>query len=437
MGKYSLGIYRKPTKKYHPFFLQRLCLSILVFVTIFLGIGYAKITGVDLGINGLVMANVQDGVFIQDVSYYENNNAFLEESSIHNYFGSTLNTTVCLSDSDTTSSITYQVTIYNNSDIDYYFSEVLYSTDFYDNTDIVFELTGLEMNDLLESYSSLTFTITFQYRSEIESITNNTLNSYLNFQFIDGDDIKNQTVAVDEFYLFLYDNITQIEYENSPFWGAFVLSDVRKDREDDTLFYVSLNTIKSIYKQYIGEDITVDGIDSDHTIMDSTDAYDPKNNRKEVTYVKLGGETFIAITDTTGLTPNRTNMFVVNNVLNTTPVDEFYLFLHDEEVLVNSGNTLIWGGFNLTDVLENTDFPNVFYIPLDEIEELYNTYQESSLIFEDNPNITILYAPSAYQTTESYRVEVTYKVIEEKTYIRIEDTTGASPHRTNLFVNVG
>ncbi len=436
MSKYSLGIYRKTTNKKlrdRPFFFQRICLSLLIFATLFLGIGYANISGVDLGINGSAQAKVQDGVFISDALYYSNNNALIDESSINNYFGSTLNTTVYLSESDTTSSITYQITVYNNSDYDYYFSEVMYSNDFYDNTDIVFELTGLEINDLLKSKSSLTFYITFKY-GDIDSINSNVLNSYLNFDFIDGDDVKNQTIAVDEFYLFLFDNATQIEYEDSPFWGAFVLENVRQDINDDTLFYISLDTVKSIYKEYMGVDIIIDGDEPDHTIMDSASATDPLNNRKEVTYVKIDGETFIAITDTTGYTPNRTNMYIVNNELNTTEVDSFYLFLYNNETLIYADPTPFYGAFELTDVLQNTDFPNTFYIPVSEIEEIYYTYIGTDITIKDNPNITVKYPPSAYRTDESYRKDVTYKTINDTVYIRIEDTTGLTPNRSNIFI---
>lgn len=159
-------------------------LFLLVCATIFLGIGYAQISGIDLSVSGDASLEGQTGIFINNVSYSNSNNANEELSKINTYYGTTLNTEIVLNN-NITSSITYEVTIYNASDKTQKYTGVVYDENFYDNSDITYEVNNLSIGDSLQSNHSVTFTITYKYIDNLENITNITLNSYLNFSFED------------------------------------------------------------------------------------------------------------------------------------------------------------------------------------------------------------------------------------------------------------
>lgn len=158
---------------------------IIIFIaTLFMGIGYASVNSVLLGVGGTVQANLQDGIYITDVSYDSSVTADYENSEIIYAYQTMLNSNIILSESDSNSSITYEITIYNSSADDYVFvgEEHMESEDTYSNEDITFKLNGLTPGDILDGKESITFTITFYYKDNILS-ENNSLNSFLNFNF--------------------------------------------------------------------------------------------------------------------------------------------------------------------------------------------------------------------------------------------------------------
>ena len=156
---------------------------LILIVTLFMSIGYAKISGRVLNIEGKVTAVAQDGVFITDVEYISSNEADTTNSKVNNYLGTVLNSQVVLGN-NSSSSITYKITMYNSSDNHYYFegTKYLVGNDTYDNEDISFVIEGIEIDDILQSKKSVTFTITFFYADNIVS-ENNKLTSTLNFKF--------------------------------------------------------------------------------------------------------------------------------------------------------------------------------------------------------------------------------------------------------------
>lgn len=159
-------------------------LGLISLATLFLGIGYAQVSGIELGMNVLASAEVQEGVFISNVEYYESNNTDIENSTMKNYFATTLHSTVVLSESDNTPSYTYQITVYNNSNDDYTFVGTIYREDFYSNENITYTVDNsmIENKTTVSSKSSLTFYITFSYLDNVLA-DNNTLEPYINFQF--------------------------------------------------------------------------------------------------------------------------------------------------------------------------------------------------------------------------------------------------------------
>lgn len=172
----------------------------LLYITVFmlvmsLGIGYASVSSIPVEINGSISMTPQEGVYISSIEYLSDHNAEVATSKIKNYIQTTMNSTIALSPSDSTSTITYTVTVYNGNEEDYGFSDIIYDSSFYDNEDIV-ATTSLIPGELIGPNESKSFTITFSYKGGVTpSTSNNILNSYINFSFK-----KNHTIT--------YHNIT-------------------------------------------------------------------------------------------------------------------------------------------------------------------------------------------------------------------------------------
>lgn len=156
----------------------------IIFSTFFLAVGYASLESITLDISGEVTAVPQSAIYITDISYKTSTDANIESSKINQYYQTLMQSSIVLGNTST-SSITYSVTVYNSGDTTYSFKEVLYSDEFYDNSNIVFELDGLKKWDTIDAKESLTFSITFHYLNNTVP-DNKTLNSYLNFKFVIG-----------------------------------------------------------------------------------------------------------------------------------------------------------------------------------------------------------------------------------------------------------
>lgn len=153
--------------------------AVLILIsTLILGIGYAQVSGIDLTVDGSANAIQQNGLIITDVHYVSGVGVTPGDSSINSYYQTLLDSTIVLGGEG--SSITYEVTIQNISDIKKTFRDVLYSSDFYDNENIEIVLNGLNHGDMLRPGESVTFQITYQYS---DSTNNPTLNSLINFCF--------------------------------------------------------------------------------------------------------------------------------------------------------------------------------------------------------------------------------------------------------------
>lgn len=153
----------------------------LVIAILFMTVGYASIGSITGDIKGNAIAKLQDGVFITDVEYVSDNEAKVNSSKIEKFVGTMMKSTVELSDTNVDSSITYKVTVYNSYADTAVFSDVLYGDEFYDNTDITFEITGFKPGEKIGPSESKDIIITFKY-SGITVPSNKVLNSYLNFK---------------------------------------------------------------------------------------------------------------------------------------------------------------------------------------------------------------------------------------------------------------
>lgn len=161
--------------------LKNIYLVLIFISTIFISVGYAAINSITGNITGNLIAKAKEGIHITDVSYLSNIDADSENSVINNFYETTLDSSIILSDTNGESTITYKVTMYNNTDYNYGFNEVLFLEENYDNTDITYDLTFPDGETIL-SNDDLTFNITFKYVDDTVG-DSNTLNSYINISF--------------------------------------------------------------------------------------------------------------------------------------------------------------------------------------------------------------------------------------------------------------
>ena len=167
------------------FFYMKLYPLLILIVILFMCVGYATINGIDLSVSGDALALLKDGIYVTEALYSESDVANVSESYIKSSTGSILNSHIVLSDTDPDSSITYKVTIYNGLEYNYQFVSAEFDNNFYDNTDITFEISDeLNTNTILEPTDSVVFYITFKYASGVTpSSENNILNGYVNINF--------------------------------------------------------------------------------------------------------------------------------------------------------------------------------------------------------------------------------------------------------------
>ena len=96
------------TDKYHKIYPTIIAISIL-----FMSIGYAIINSIILNVTGSLVAKNQTGIYITEAKYISSNNADTSKSKVLNTYQTMLNTDITLSSTNPSSSITYQVSIYN------------------------------------------------------------------------------------------------------------------------------------------------------------------------------------------------------------------------------------------------------------------------------------------------------------------------------------
>lgn len=149
-----------------------------------MGIGYASVNSVIFNIEGTATAMKQDGVFITEVKINNHVSTDVEDNKITNVMNTSLGAYISLSNYDSLSSITYDITVYNSSSLVYYFDDVIYDNDFYSNDNIGFEVISLAKDTAIEGKEFLTFQLRFYYLDK-DNIVNNDLDCYLNFNFVE------------------------------------------------------------------------------------------------------------------------------------------------------------------------------------------------------------------------------------------------------------
>ena len=166
-------------------------LGIIVVLTTFLGVGYAQIAAVDLVITGTASIKKQEGIMITNVIYFNGTNVNSKLSAINDFYQTTMDSTIVLNN-DLESNITYQINIQNTLNEEYIFAGVVYDPNFYDNQNIIYEISGINIGDKIKPNEIKTLMITFKYNGT--SLINNTLNSFLNFKFQKEEAISTENI---------------------------------------------------------------------------------------------------------------------------------------------------------------------------------------------------------------------------------------------------
>ena len=155
-----------------------------VLATFFMGIGYSALNGVLIEINGSAVAMITNTLEITAVSVSSSTNATLGNCNVNGFYHTLLNTTVELG-SSSDASITYAVTIYNNTGaaIAYKDATPPYTSvsNFYDNNAIKYEVTGISVGEYIQNQASKTIYVTFSYANGVSQ--NKVLNSIISFNF--------------------------------------------------------------------------------------------------------------------------------------------------------------------------------------------------------------------------------------------------------------
>lgn len=168
---------------------SKILIKSIVFLIIiafaFMSVGYAEVTDVELGIKGKIEANNQEGVFITGITQLSAVNADTINSKMDSFIKTTVDTKIVLGNS-LDSSITYQINLYNNSDKEYVFIDIMTAEtedNIYSSENIEIELNGIERCiTTIGAKDKITYTVTFKYLENAD-LSNNTLMDKLNFRF--------------------------------------------------------------------------------------------------------------------------------------------------------------------------------------------------------------------------------------------------------------
>lgn len=154
---------------------------LIIIASFFMAIGYAALNAITLEVKSNVNITTKNELYITNVDIKTENNSIGE---INLYEGRYFSSTSTLSKTDPSSSVTYEITIANNTPYIYGYIDTKYmlGDTTYDNENIIFELNGIDTTTELQSGDSITFDITFKY-NDSTNISNNILNSSLSFIF--------------------------------------------------------------------------------------------------------------------------------------------------------------------------------------------------------------------------------------------------------------
>ena len=174
---------------------------VFVLLFAFTSIGYAALSQ-DFAVKGYILMNEQTGVYILTVNVVDDDTNSI--GTINSYAKTILNNRVELGNYGN-SIVTYEITVKNNDTEPVGYNDMIYSTEFYDNENIVYTLYSLsedpqyglsKKDEPIPVGSYRTFRVHIGYKDGV-SINDNILNSVVNFQFMHWDDIFIEDIIPD------------------------------------------------------------------------------------------------------------------------------------------------------------------------------------------------------------------------------------------------
>lgn len=162
-------------------------IGITLFVILLFSVGYSLLS-TQLGVNSTVTVRSIKNVRITDISTPTFTNG---ASEVYNsrYTEKTVTNNIELS--SLTSTVSYTITITNSSDTNYDIKSI--ETDVFNNDNMTYTLTDLALKTLIPANNSVTFTITYAYKSTVQTLpSTTTLGSILHLEFEEYQDTSLQ-----------------------------------------------------------------------------------------------------------------------------------------------------------------------------------------------------------------------------------------------------
>ena len=156
-------------------------LVLMVLATLLMSVGYATVNSVSLDLVGEARIKSAPGIYVYNAQIGQGTNGTNPSNSrITMLYNDVMKSMIVLG-SNTNSTLSLTVTIYNTLSYDTIFTGITYSENFYDNNKITYDLSGISVGTVLPANSNTSFTMTFRYTGN--DISDNILNSYLKFNF--------------------------------------------------------------------------------------------------------------------------------------------------------------------------------------------------------------------------------------------------------------
>jgi len=178
--------------------LHKVLIAIVLSMTaVFLGVGFANTT-VDIEVAGTANILPPEAVYITSVTV--NSTSGTATADEGTYLMTAHSSTLDLG-SNKNSTVTYSITVYNNTGETYAYNAAKYIQDAYSNANVTFALTNPDGSAFkhgaeVEAGKSLTFNVTFSYNDK-NSISDTALTSTINYEFLPLDELpEEEEIAV-------------------------------------------------------------------------------------------------------------------------------------------------------------------------------------------------------------------------------------------------
>lgn len=247
-------------------FSNNIYLTLIALATLFMSIGYASINSITMDIVGLASIASPEGIYISSVTVDEENTQ--GGVNVSNDIGDTFINSNIILENNLSSNLTIVVEICNKYSDDRIFNSLNYLdpnsdliddptfSTMYTNKDIIIDEQSYSafIGTILPSNDCINVPIKFKYSSDIETVTNNSLNINMNFKF---DTIETYS--------------SNISYQISSNSGTFASASTQLDYEltviNNNPYPIKFNTLGSNT-----DDVLLNGIDSNLDVLanDST-----------------------------------------------------------------------------------------------------------------------------------------------------------------------